>query len=302
MSKTYFLPMLTQDFEIYHMGPTIETSILRKHNESAWGGLESTEPFYQLHSHEVFEIFILVDGECEYFCEGMTYNLKKGDVVVIPPYAVHRVIANSLDQYERFVVTISQHLMNDFEYSSPLLKENTTFQKANGIYMYHLDSKSFQHMVSLLKSIIKKIKEGKEKYSFTLQYQLFQALELIFNPTKSAAGLSKKNELDERLVSILEYIEEHLTDPALTLEHVSERFYLSKYYFSHYFKEKMNLPFYRYVTLKRLSLALSMIKQNEISIKEIAVQCGFVDYSSFYRLFKKEYNMSPKTLQKEFKL
>ncbi|MEH7414307.1 AraC family transcriptional regulator [Neobacillus drentensis] len=44
-----------------------------------------------------------------------------------------------------------------------------------------------------------------------------------------------------------------------------------------------------------------MIKQNEFSIETIALKCGFPDYSSFYRLFKKEYNLSPKNLQKEFK-
>ena len=74
---------------------------------------------------------------------------------------------------------------------------------------------------------------------------------------------------------------------------------MNKYYFSHYFKERMNLPFYRYVSLKRLSMALDMIKQNQLPMEQIAVKCGFLDYSSFYRLFKKEYMVSPKNLQKE---
>jgi transcriptional regulator GlxA family with amidase domain len=63
----------------------------------------------------------------------------------------------------------------------------------------------------------------------------------------------------------------------------------------------MNLPFYRYVSLKRLARAVTMIKQNQNSIEDVATKCGFTDYSSFYRLFKKEYNLSPKNLQKEFR-
>jgi transcriptional regulator GlxA family with amidase domain len=44
-----------------------------------------------------------------------------------------------------------------------------------------------------------------------------------------------------------------------------------------------------------------MIKQKQIPIEKIAVKCGFPDYSSFYRLFKKEYNLSPKNLQRDYK-
>ena len=137
-------------------------------------------------------------------------------------------------------------------------------------------------------------------YTFTLQYLLFQILQIIFDPSSSNLDLSKKRVLDQRLASILEYIEVHLVDTDLSLENVSDYFHLNKFHFSHYFKKKMSLPFYRYVLLKRLSLAVVMIKQNQLTIEQIALKCGYNDYSSFYRSFKKEYKISPKKLQKEY--
>lgn len=210
---------------------------------------------------------------------------------MIPPYAVHRAIIKRPDHYERIVVNISQNLISDFEYSSLTMKENMVHQKTQGSYVLHLHSKNFQHMISLLDEISEKIENGKENYSFTLQYLLFQVLEIIFDPSSSSSssssGLSEKMELDQRLVSILEYIEVHLTDTDLSLENVSDYFHLNKFYFSHYFKKKMNLPFYRYVSLKRLSLAVAMIKQNQLTLEQIALKCGYIDYLSFYRMFKK---------------
>lgn len=298
MKETHFLPLAIQDFEIYRAGKNIPEQVnLKKHYET---GHIAIEPFFQLHSHDVFEIFILENGECEYFCEGKTYALKKGDVMVIPPHTIHRALVKDFNQYERLLININPHLLLDFQYSSPILKENITFQKTNGNYMYRLDSKSFQRLVSLLNDIIKKMEEGKYIYSFTLQNLLFEALKVIFDPSISKQGLNINNRLDERLVSILEFIETHLTDKELSLDLVSENFHMNKYYFSHYFKKGMNLSFYRYVSLKRLSLALDMIKQNLLPMEQIAVKCGFLDYSSFYRLFKKEYMVSPKNLQKEF--
>ena len=230
----------------------------------------------------------------------MRYSLSKRDIAVIPPHAIGRTVIKNPEHYKRIVVNISQHLMSDFEYSSLKMKENWVHQKTQGSRVLHLDAENFQQIISLFDQISEKIENGKENYSFTLQYLLFQVLQIIFDPSSSNLDLSKKRVLDQRLASILEYIEVHLVDTDLSLENVSDYFHLNKFHFSHYFKKKMNLPFYRYVLLKRLSLALVMIKQNQLTIEQIALKCGYNDYSSFYRSFKKEYKISPKKLQKEY--
>jgi len=298
IEQSVFLPVISKDFEIYYFSKNnLSYEWLKKHNESA-EKFSQLDPLFRLHSHDVMEILVFLDGECEFFCEGKTYFLRRGDVVVIPPYAVHKAIVKNIDNYERIIVTVSSHLMEDFGSSSPSMQENMGYQKTQGSYVLHLDSKNFQDINTLLFEITQKIKKDEENISFTLHYLLFQVLQVIFNPASSMPNLSNKDEVDQRLAMILEYIESHLTDSDLNLDNVSTYFHLNKYYFSHYFKKKMNLPFYRYVSLKRLSLAVTMIKQNQMSIENIALKCGFPDYSSFYRLFKKEYNLSPKSIQK----
>ncbi|MFK9094455.1 helix-turn-helix domain-containing protein [Bacillus salipaludis] len=301
MKQSDLIPVINKGFEINYFSKKNQFhNWLNKYNESA-EKFSQIESLFQLHRHDVLELLVFLDGECEFFCEGKTYSLRRGDVVVTPPYAVHKAIVKNFDTYERIIVSVSEHLMDDFLSSAPSMKENIVYQKTQGSHVLHLHSKKFQDIISLLHEMTHRIKNGEDHFSFTLHYLLFQALQTIFDPASSTPNLNNKDELDQRFVSILEYIESHLTEPDLSLDNISNYFHLNKYYFSHYFKKNMNLPFYRYVSLKRLSFAVTMIKQNQLSIEEIALKCGFPDYSSFYRLFKKEYHLSPKKLQKEYK-
>ncbi|MFZ7947093.1 helix-turn-helix domain-containing protein [Neobacillus sp. 19] len=301
MKQSDLIPVINKGFEIHYFSKKNQSpALFKKYNESA-EKFSQIESLFQLHRHDVLELLVFLEGECEFFCEGKTYSLKRGDVVVTPPYAVHKANVRNFDTYERIIISVSEHLMDDFLSSSPSMKENIVYQKTQGSHVLHLHSKHFQDIISLVQEITNRKKTGEDHLSFTLHYLLFQALQVIFDPASSKPSLSNKDELDQRFVSILEYIESHLTKPDLSLDTISKYFYLNKYYFSHYFKKNMNLPFYRYVSLKRLSFAVTMIKQNQISIEEIALKCGFPDYSSFYRLFKKEYHLSPKKLQKEYK-
>ncbi|MFJ5624901.1 helix-turn-helix domain-containing protein [Peribacillus loiseleuriae] len=301
MKQSVLIPVINKGFEIHYFSKKNQShDWLEEYKESS-EKFSQLESLFQLHRHDVLEVLVFLDGECDFFCEGKTYSLRRGDVVVIPPYAVHKANVKSIDNYERIIVSVSEHLMSDFLSSSPSMKENIVNQKTQGSYVLHLHSKNFQDIIFLLDEVTNRIKSDEENFPFTINYQLFQALQVIFDPASSMPSLRNKDELDQRFLSILEYIETHLTEPDLSLDNVSNYFHLNKYYFSHYFKKNMNLPFYRYVSLKRLSFAVTMIKQNQISIEEIALKCGFPDYSSFYRLFKKEYNISPKKLQKEYK-
>ncbi|MCR8657232.1 helix-turn-helix domain-containing protein [Paenibacillus endoradicis] len=301
MKQSLLIPVTNIGFEINYFIKKNPYYNWLKSEDISWEDFSQIENLFRLHRHDVMEILVFLEGECEFFCEGKSYSLKKGDVVVIPPYAVHQATVKDFDNYERIIINISEHLLDDFISSSPSMKEHIVQHKTTGSYVLHLHSKTFQNILSLLEQLNDKIAIEKDNFSFSTTYLFFQFIQVIFDPASSRPNLNNNNEQDQRFLSILEYIELHLIEPDLCLENVSKHFHLNKYYFSHYFKKNMNLSFYRYVSLKRLAYAVTMIKQNQISIEKIALKCGFLDYSSFYRLFKKEYNLSPKKLQQDYK-
>ncbi len=104
----------------------------------------------------------------------------------------------------------------------------------------------------------------------------------------------RKHESVENLVS---YIDERLYDPQLSLAMTAEAFHLAPSYLSRYFKEQMGVGYLDYVNRKRIDAAKQLIRENRLSIKEVAAATGFVSDATFRRLFKKYEGHAPSQKQ-----
>ena len=63
----------------------------------------------------------------------------------------------------------------------------------------------------------------------------------------------------------------------------------------HKFKKETGYTLHNYILSKRLFKAKELIKSGT-PITTASMQCGFNDYSSFLRSFKKTFNCSPREL------
>ena len=100
-------------------------------------------------------------------------------------------------------------------------------------------------------------------------------------------------EKPELLDRIMAYIEAHYAD-SITIGDLAKQFYVSNSTVSHLFKQRLGVSLYHYVTQRRLIAAKSLIEQGAL-LESVAVQTGFSDYSGFYRAFRQEFGISPRT-------
>lgn len=96
---------------------------------------------------------------------------------------------------------------------------------------------------------------------------------------------------DERMIAIMNFIQENYLD--VTLESLSEEFYLSKPYLSKYIKEKAGSTFGEIVKRVRMKKARTLLKSSTMTVESIAEAVGYQNVEHFNRLFKKAYNMTP---------
>ena len=100
-----------------------------------------------------------------------------------------------------------------------------------------------------------------------------------------------KNSKDERINSIINYIQENYL--TVTLDDLSSQFYLSKPYLSKYIKEKSGMTFGENVKRIRLNKASTLLRNGNMKVEKVAEAAGYQNVEHFNRLFKKKYGMTP---------
>ena len=90
---------------------------------------------------------------------------------------------------------------------------------------------------------------------------------------------------------MITYINDHITEE-LSLDHLSSRFYTSKYYLGRQFKQFTGLTLYQYIMKKRLMMARDMLRAGS-PVMDACLWSGFRDYSNFLKAFKREFGQNP---------
>lgn len=99
------------------------------------------------------------------------------------------------------------------------------------------------------------------------------------------------------IVEIIRYLQEHL-ETGISLKLLAEQFHLSAQYISQLFKTEMGVNFLTYLTGIRMEEAKKLLLSSTLAISEIAEQCGYGDYRTFSKAFKKMVGITPSAYRK----
>lgn len=95
---------------------------------------------------------------------------------------------------------------------------------------------------------------------------------------------------DYRIRKILESLED---DPARSFRELATLVNLSSSRLGHLFKLQMGVDLSHFLANERLQKAAELLRQTELSIKEIAAKVGYRHSSSLDRGFEKKFGMAP---------
>lgn len=96
-----------------------------------------------------------------------------------------------------------------------------------------------------------------------------------------------------KLKQALEYINTHLSEN-MSLEAVSGELGISQFHFCRLFKQSTGIAPHAYLIQQRVERSKQLLKQKELTINEIALECGFANPSHFAKHFRKHTGISPK--------
>jgi AraC family transcriptional regulator len=101
------------------------------------------------------------------------------------------------------------------------------------------------------------------------------------------------------LRQVLEYVRSNLSQD-LSIINIAQVAGMSPYYFMRMFKKSMHVTFRQYIIQIRIDRAQELLRSRELSIADIALQCGFSSQSHFTNVFRQIAKTTPKIYQRDF--
>jgi len=246
-----------------------------------------------LHHHDFYEVYFFLSGNVQYNIESRSYLLTPGDVLLISPMELHQPMFGSEHrEYERIVLWIDKQFLEGFILSGQNLTACFDTTVPGHTNLLRPEGVARQYLTFLLENLMVEV-DSEDPYSDMAALSLLaQVLVALNRLAKQSAGEENKSGQDATVYSVLSYINEHYSEN-LTLDDLANKFFISKYHLSREFQRLVGTSVHRYIVQKRLVMAKQMLSAGRPS-SEVYQNCGFGDYSNFYRAFKAEYQISPK--------
>lgn len=237
------------------------------------------------HLHYHMEIVYVKDGHSTAFVDAATFEIKKGDLLVVFPNKIHRYEDESGDaSFDLFIV--NPNLVPD------LLPTISNEYPSDPVIHGAFENKRLLSLIEILR--------GADKFPVEYKQVLLKGyLTSFFAEMLEMLPMQGANPDENHAIkTIVHYCSQNFTKD-ISLATLEEELHLSKYYISHLFGEKLGIRFNDYVNSLRVSEACRLLRMSDMNITEISGASGFGTLRTFNRAFIKQMGMSPSEYKKE---
>ncbi len=228
--------------------------------------------------HSSFEIYFLLSGDVEFVSANLKKKLRPFDLVLIPAGEFHQFISND-ERYERIVLNVNAELL-----SEEILKESFGNKR---ILPLGENNRIVEHLRYL------KDAEGLYGHEDFKTVLSAVAVDIVFQIKQMEdSSVFEESGLQRLSVKIMNYINANYKNE-ISLNKISETFFISVSTACHYFKEDFGVSIKQYVTEKKMNEAKMLVEKGK-KAQEVCAELGFENYSTFFRAYKKHFGVSPR--------
>lgn len=237
------------------------------------------------HYHEYFELYYLESGKRFHMVQDEIYEMYPGQFMIFAPYIMHRSFGDQNIPFKRLVLYFgTEKILSD---------ELRKIIKA-GVGIYKPDNQEGAVVHRILGNILE---EQEKPGLLSDEYVTIQLNSLLL---RAARKLEKPERVEkpDRIGEVLRFIHKNF-DKEISLEQLSQTFYLSPYYLCREFKKHTNTTIVQYLNVTRIMNAQRKLLETNHSITEISRETGFSNITHFNRVFKSITGVSPSQFRKQ---
>ena len=271
-------------------------------------------PLY-MHSHDFYELNIIVSGYGRHYIEDKNFPAVPGDVFVIPPNITHGYWAKN-NEMNIFHLLITNEMLLKYNgetqsfpgfyllfVTEPQIRKNITsstfFLKLNENKLQDI-LPEMKRLADIAQSSFKGHEIMFEMYSMGLIFELAHLIDNEFQSgngaSQSGKGHSKQNSL-HLIINTTNYMRENLNSD-FSIDDLARMSMLSRRGYIDHFKEIFGMPPFEYLKELRINKAIDLLRETNYPVSFIAQSCGFSDSSHLIRVFKEMTGTTPTKFRK----
>ena len=243
---------------------------------------------YEMHDHSAVEACLTLEGSVTYTVEDTVYQVRKGEVLIIPPDMPH---ALSMEQG-------SSRALYLFEPDVIMTMRDI---KSLAVYFhkpFHLRDGSDAHV--RVRELLLRTRDIYDKQDLMWNTVCHSNLLRIYatlgqrylTGVRPRSGENARNMDSEVITAVMTYINNNYREE-LSLDDVAGFAGFSRYYFSRSFKRQTGYSFKNYLCQKRLQVAMDLLIRTNRSMRDVAADSGFGSVATFNRVFREHKGCTP---------
>ena len=248
------------------------------------------------HLHPYYEIFFFLSPNASHLIEGVPYNIRMGDFVLLAPSVMHKSIYYKGEPSKRVIIDFMypldnpdtadayKEILKPFHTDTPIYRFDFEDQKRltdilNNLFLFSRDHKYYGNPA--------------DEFYIHTKFQEFLYTLYEIHERNQYKNEQSYNSIEQKMYEVSSYIHAHY-DEDISLDSLSEQFFISSSYLSREFKQVTGFNLSNYIQLTRIKNAQYRLVSSNDKISQIAQECGFSSFSQFNRVFNKISGISPR--------
>ena len=230
--------------------------------------------------HSYHELLYCQNANTVLHTEGQKKEVRGECFFIIPKGKYHSFDLSGVDEFVRLKISVSEELARKMPVA--IFSSDICILSSVG------------HVIGLLVSNVcnmmrGEINAGDEFYVYCAVKMLIA--ELNTQKTRNAITVQTDKNGNEVIQDIIKYVSAHLSCE-LSVKTLARQVNISPSYLTHEFHRELGISLHKYIVQKRMIYARERMDSGEKPSK-IYMDCGFNDYSSFYKAYLKFFGEAP---------
>jgi AraC-like DNA-binding protein len=282
----------------------LEQTKITSYTNSTVSVLNREESFFQspFHSHPELELVYVKESFGKRIIGNSVMPFEPGDMVFLGSDLPHVWLNDEM--YYQGISTLKANAIVVYfskDIFGPAFYELKETQKINELFFQA--GKGISIVGKTNKQIAKKLEKLLLKKDFEVIIGLFEILSLLSESqdrvyiNNEASSSAHKDFKKDRLSEVFQYVNENYKKDIVLVE-IAAIANMTPTSFCRMFKLKTKKNFVEYLNEIRVSKACKFLLETDLSMSEIAYECGYKTASNFNKLFKKLMGMTPSEFKK----